>query len=96
MGGEEFVAFLVEQNLDGVTIFAERVRARVAAIDDLAPIPAGRITTSAGVVMRRPGEGLEEMAKRADALLYRAKANGRNRIEREDQVSDALPADAAD
>lgn len=96
MGGEEFVAFLVEQNLDGVTIFAERVRARVAAIDDLAPIPAGRITTSAGVVMRRPGEGLEEMVKRADALLYRAKANGRNRIEREDQVSDALPADAAD
>ena len=96
IGGEEFVAFLVEQDLDGVSIFAERVRARVAAIDDLPPIPAGRITTSAGVVMRRPGEGLEEMLKRADALLYQAKNNGRNRIEREDQVSDALPANATD
>jgi len=72
------------------------VRARVAAIDDLPPIPAGRITTSAGVVMRRPGEGLEEMLKRADALLYQAKNSGRNRIEREDQISDVLQEDATD
>jgi diguanylate cyclase (GGDEF)-like protein len=96
IGGEEFVVFLVEQDLDGVAIFAERVRSRVEAIDDLAPIPPGRITTSAGLVMRRPGENLEDMIKRADDLLYRAKENGRNRIECEDAISAARPADAAD
>jgi diguanylate cyclase (GGDEF)-like protein len=96
IGGEEFVVFLVEQKLDGVGIFAERVRARVAAIQDIGTIPAGRITTSAGAVMRRPGESLEDMMKRADELLYRAKNNGRNRVEREDQISDARPADATD
>jgi diguanylate cyclase (GGDEF)-like protein len=96
MGGDEFVVFLVEQDLDGASIFAERVRERVEAIEDIVPIPAGRITTSAGVVMRRPGEGLEDMVKRVDELLYRAKDNGHNRIEREDQISDAHPANATD
>jgi len=92
LGGEEFVAFLIEENLDRVEIFAERVRVATEAIDDLAPIPAGRITTSIGIVMRRPGEGLDDMVKRADVLLYKAKDNGRNRIERQDNEPVAIPA----
>jgi len=91
MGGEEFVVFLVEQEIDGVAIFAERVRARTEEIADIAPIPAGRITTSAGIVLRHRGEGLEEMVKRADRLLYKAKENGRNRVESADSI-EADPA----
>ncbi|PZQ79617.1 MAG: hypothetical protein DI549_19750, partial [Ancylobacter novellus] len=28
-----------------------------------------------------PGEGLEQVMNRADEMLYRAKRNGRNRVE---------------
>ncbi|MBN35306.1 MAG: hypothetical protein CMM46_11145 [Rhodospirillaceae bacterium] len=91
VGGEEFVTFLIEEDLDRVEIYAERVRQRTEAIDSLAPVPAGRITTSAGLVMRRQGEGIDEMVKRADVLLYRAKENGRNRLERDDREETSVP-----
>jgi diguanylate cyclase (GGDEF)-like protein len=39
-----------------------------------------QITASAGVTSMQPGDSLEEMLKRADGLLYRAKAEGRNLV----------------
>jgi len=82
-GGEEFLAVLVEQDSAGAVAFAERVRQATEAIDDLAPILPGTITVSAGLAHRQKGETIEALIGRADALLYRAKANGRNRIERD-------------
>ena len=43
--------------------------------------PLGRVTISAGVVASTPGESDEALLLRADALLYRAKDRGRNRVE---------------
>jgi diguanylate cyclase (GGDEF)-like protein len=80
-GGEEFLAVLVEQDITAATRFAERVRVATAAIDDMQPVPPATITVSAGAVMRNPGEPLDDVIARADALLYRAKNNGRNRVE---------------
>lgn len=82
-GGEEFIAVLIEKDIEAARTYAERVRAATAAIDDMAPIPAHGITVSAGAVMRRKGEPVHETIGRADELLYAAKTGGRNRVESE-------------
>lgn len=61
-----------------------------------------RYTISGGVAVLRPGESLAQLCARADAALYRAKLEGRNRIVAHDDrqtgsgmatpVREALPA----
>lgn len=88
VGGEEFVA-IVSGTLAEAAIAAERVRAAFAAATldpDGHQIPA---TVSAGVACGSPNAAIELLMARADAALYRAKANGRNRIELADE---AVPA----
>ena len=66
---------------DGVHVdaLAERLRTAVGELrfaDDLAPL---RVTVSAGVACRQPGEAYEALLARADTALYGAKESGRNR-----------------
>lgn len=75
-GGEEFVA-IAGADLAGATAFCERAREAVARLE-IAGV--GRVTISAGVSIVT-GE-FDEALERADGALYRAKANGRNRVER--------------
>ena len=83
VGGEEFVAVLSGQFADAC-IAAERVRAAFAkAAIDTPQIPA---TVSIGVACGLPTVPIETLIARADAMLYRAKTNGRNRIERDDEI----------
>jgi diguanylate cyclase len=42
------------------------------------------ITASAGLAMFRPNDSIEDVYKRADKALYRAKQEGRNRCIAED------------
>jgi diguanylate cyclase (GGDEF)-like protein len=83
-GGEEFVLVLPEQTLETGLIAAERVRGAVQqlAIPHAAAGSGGVLTLSAGIAAFRPGEAtaVEELLKRADAALYRAKSAGRNRV----------------
>lgn len=73
-GGEEFIAVL-PVSLEGASVFCERVRAEIAEM----PCPGvGHVTISAGVAERREGDAAEDVMKRADERLYRAKAEGRN------------------
>jgi diguanylate cyclase (GGDEF)-like protein len=88
LGGEEFVAIL-SGTLAEASIAAERVRSAFeTATNDLDAlgIPA---TVSIGVACGSPNAAIELLIARADAALYRAKANGRNRIELADE---AVPA----
>ncbi len=77
-GGEEFAIFLVGRG-DGLEV-ADRVRRRVEELTLDGPLGDRRVTVSAGVASRRPGESLEAWIARADAALYRAKESGRNRV----------------
>ncbi len=84
-GGEEFAMILPATGQVGARYVAERLR---LAVMDLgiahADNPLGTATISAGACTFRgaPGdnEDPETFVMRADALLYRAKANGRNRV----------------
>jgi diguanylate cyclase (GGDEF)-like protein len=88
LGGEEFVAIL-SGTLAEAAIAAERVRAafQAAALDPNGhQIPA---TVSIGVACGSPNATVELLLARADTALYRAKENGRNRVELADE---AVPA----
>ncbi|MFW3896292.1 diguanylate cyclase [Pseudomonas bharatica] len=81
-GGEEFVAVLPDTVLVGALILAERIRLNVRA---LPPYGADErsVTVSIGIGVYEPGTamGLAEMMAKADEALYRAKSNGRDRVE---------------
>jgi diguanylate cyclase (GGDEF)-like protein len=80
IGGEEFLA-VISGTLAEAGIAAERVRAAfqaAALAPDSRGIPA---TVSIGAVSGAPNASIDVMIERADAMLYRAKENGRNRVE---------------
>jgi diguanylate cyclase (GGDEF)-like protein len=88
-GGEEFMALLPETSIDDAAVFVERVRREVART----PFDAGkeeplRMTVSAGVACYPwPGvENPETLVRLADEALYAAKATGRDRIVRFDEM----------
>jgi len=70
--------------LDNAMQLAEQLRRHVA---DIAFPEVGQKTASFGVACYREGDQAEDVMKRADDALYRAKENGRNRVEQEDKVS---------
>jgi diguanylate cyclase (GGDEF)-like protein/PAS domain S-box-containing protein len=79
-GGEEFVVLLPETRIDAARDAVERLRVCVEAIvleTDGTRVP---LTLSAGVATMRAGESFEDVLARADEALYRAKADGRNRV----------------
>jgi two-component system, cell cycle response regulator len=78
-GGEEFLVLLPGATRDLGAMVAERLRASVAscAFGDVAP---EQVTVSLGVASHRNDEPLHALLERADAALYRAKEEGRNRV----------------
>ncbi|WP_170165066.1 GGDEF domain-containing protein [Inmirania thermothiophila] len=80
LGGEEMVVWLPEPNLEGAVACAERLRRHVEQMRIATPQGEIAVTVSAGVALRAPGEDMEAAIRRADEALYRAKAEGRNRV----------------
>lgn len=75
-GGEEFIVLCRETDASGAERLAERVRLAFAAIDSP---HCERCTASFGVAEVRAGDTIESLLARADAALYAAKREGRNR-----------------
>jgi diguanylate cyclase (GGDEF)-like protein len=83
-GGEEFAIILPETDLERAIIQAERTRVAIAshAFRGKDSSPKGDLTVSVGVAALTPGmRKIEELVHDADQALYRAKSQGRNRLE---------------
>ncbi|GLO16368.1 hypothetical protein PPUJ20028_49540 [Pseudomonas putida] len=80
-GGEEFVLLLPQTSPAAAAQVAEVLRAAVEACPFHFKGERVVITTSIGVGAFRSGERGDQVLKRADAALYRAKELGRNRVE---------------
>ena len=83
IGGEEFVLLFTETELDEATRVTERLRETIAASPIATSAGPVAMTISGGVAAwSREDASLEALVDRADQALYRAKALGRNRVER--------------
>lgn len=78
-GGEEFVAILPNTGDEAAGQIMERIRAACES-RDMCEF-AGNVTVSIGIATTGAPQSLEEIIREADDALYRAKGNGRNRVE---------------
>jgi diguanylate cyclase (GGDEF)-like protein len=81
LGGEEFAVLLPETSLEGAAAVAERLQRVLTAAPLL--VRGGRsidATASFGVAELVEGETADALLRRADAALYGAKAEGKNRV----------------
>jgi diguanylate cyclase (GGDEF)-like protein/PAS domain S-box-containing protein len=76
-GGEEFVLLLPETSKEAALKFAKRLHKK---IQSLQVQEVKQITVSIGLVSYHGKESVDEVMKRADALMYEAKHAGRNQI----------------
>mgnify|MGYP002776996793 FL=1 len=79
-GGDEFLLAFCAPQLAEPHEAAERIRLAVAtrATSHVPPLPG--LSLSIGLAHRLPGEDLDLLFHRADAALYRAKRDGRDRV----------------
>lgn len=92
LGGEEFLVVAPGLDLTGAAALAERLRGAVpGAVRREVPVD---VTASLGVTALRSGEEPTAAIARVDALMYRAKRAGRDRVEVEDvgHAGDVQPA----
>ncbi len=83
-GGEEFVMLLPDTSLSGATDVAERMRRIICELHvEHQASPHGELSLSLGVASMTPSDSSNksQLVGRADESLYRAKGNGRNRVE---------------
>jgi diguanylate cyclase (GGDEF)-like protein len=88
-GGEEFVLLLPETGFETAVEIAEKIRQETE--NTLLP-EVGKITASFGVTQYLEGDTENSLFVRADEALYRAKENGRNKIETEPPLHVLLKA----
>lgn len=82
IGGEEFALILPETDISNAATFAERLRTSIANTSLSSAKGEIKITASFGIASNANGDmSLDKLISKADEALYRAKQNGRNRIE---------------
>ena len=82
-GGDEFVVLLPQTSATAAGLFAERLRRRLLEVSQAAGLP---VRASIGVAALSPDEvgapeAAEDLLRRADEALYKAKRSGRDRVE---------------
>ncbi len=77
-GGEEFIILTAQSDLHSARAMAEKLRTAIAgrAFDRV-----GSVTASFGVAIFEPHDDSTSFLKKVDDALYKAKKNGRNRVE---------------
>ncbi len=82
-GGEEFLVVLTQTDLQDAKVFAERIR---TCVEEFLFLDLGRgrksgVTVSIGLAEHKKNEDIDKTISRADEAMYKAKKNGRNRVE---------------
>jgi len=83
-GGEEFAVLFPRTRLADAARVAEQIRKQLEAkqwVIGRSGERVGTMTASFGLASLRQGEAGASLVQRADAMLYKAKAKGRNRVE---------------
>jgi diguanylate cyclase (GGDEF)-like protein len=81
LGGEEFGLILPETNLEQARVVAERIRAEWEKTPSNMDGTLIKSTASVGVTEARPGDqSFEDVLRRADLMMYKAKEQGRNKV----------------
>jgi len=81
LGGEEFGLLLPETNLEQATIVAQRIQKTWEQTPCTVDDQLIRSTISVGVTEVRPEDkSFEDLLRRADGMMYKAKEAGRNRV----------------
>ena len=92
-GGEEFLLVLPDTDLAQASELLERLRLRIAEAPWTQTLGEGaRVTCTLGAAQYRAGESVEATIARADAALYRGKAQGRNCTVLEPQQARPAPS----
>ncbi|MHC1781698.1 MAG: histidine kinase N-terminal 7TM domain-containing protein [Anaerolineaceae bacterium] len=80
-GGDEFILFLIETDKDEAFKTAVRIREELAHLSqEFEESLSSGVLVSMGITGLGPDDNLETMLHRADRALYRAKADGKNKI----------------
>ena len=81
LGGEEFGLLLPETNLDQAKVVAERIQTTWAQTPSHVEDKVIRSTVSIGVTeVNEQDQSFEDVLRRADRMMYKAKEAGRNRV----------------
>lgn len=76
-GGEEFLMVLPDTNTDAATAVAERI---MKSLNESKDENITSFSCSIGCASFKTSDTLTELIKRADSLMYQAKAQGKNRV----------------
>ena len=98
-GGEEFAIILPNASLAIAAVLAERLRSTISTMEVMqrsTNAKLGRVTVSIGLAQWQKGESARDLIERADACLYAAKRQGRNRVACSRDGGVAADAEGAD
>lgn len=91
-GGEEFLAVISNMTEEGLRLVASKYRALVERSGFRSPAGEVRVTVSLGGTLACRGDTVETLVRRADRLMYRSKAGGKNMVSIECPGGAAPPA----
>ncbi len=79
-GGEEYVGVYSISNVSDISIIGEKFRQLVRNTEVVHEGQALNVSVSVGITAVRPEDTIDGIVERADALMYRSKDEGKNRV----------------